>query len=169
MNNALRIPTRFVLAALLIAALAYSERAFATMPEFGSDGWYSWRVQAAATDAQRCCGTWSRGQLISSGCNLDTGRIAPGCADLEPSDELQIYALVENGEVTRIHTFSPQCRIETTRKIRDLGLIENGDSVARLKTYVAPGSLIIDDALAAITSHAGDEAFEFVEQLIFGG
>ncbi len=169
MNSAYRIPTRFVLAALLIAALAYSERASAAMPAFDADGWYTWRVQAAATNAQRCCGTWSRGKLISNGCNLDTGRVASGCADLEPSDELQIYALVEDGDVTAIRAFSPQCRIETTREIHDLGLIENGDSVARLKAYVAPGSSINEDALVAIASHAGDEALEFVEQLIFGG
>ena len=82
---------------------------------------------------------------------------------------MQIYALVEKGRVTRIRAFSPQCRIESTQQIHDLGLVENGDSVSRLKTYVTPGSPINDDALVAIVSHAGDEAFEFLDKLITGG
>ena len=169
MNSAYRIPTRFVLAALLIAAFAYGERASAAMPAFEADGWYTWRVQAATPDTLRCCGTWSAGKMISGGCNLDTGRTASGCGDFGPSDEVQIYALVVNGDVTRIHAFSPQCHVESEQQIRDLGVVANGDSVSRLKTYVAPDSSINDDALAAIASHAGDEAFDFFEQLITGG
>ena len=166
MNSTYRISTRLVLAALLIAALVHSERASAAMPEFDADGWYTWRVQAAQPDTLRCCGTWSGGRMISGGCNLDTGRTASGCADFGPSDEVQLYARVEKGHVTGIRAFSPQCRIESTRPMYDLGPVENGDSVSRLKTYVATGSSINDDALAAIASHAGVDAFEALRDAV---
>ena len=166
MNSAYRIPTRFVLAAFLIAAFAYSERASAAMPAFEADGWYTWRVQAAQPHIFRCCGTWSSGRMISGGCNLDTGQTAAGCGDFGPSNEVQIYALVENGDVTRVRAFSPQCRIESTQQLYDLGVVENGDSVSRLKAFIAPGRPINNDALAAIASHAGTDAFNVLRDAV---
>lgn len=166
MNGTYRIPTRAMLAGLLLVALVHGERVAAAMPAFDADGWYTWRVQAADTETVRCCGTWSSGRMISGGCNLDSNRVASGCSDFGPSDEVQIYALVEAGDVTRIHAFSPQCRVESDREIRDLGLVGNGDSVFRLKDFVKPGSSISDEALAAIAAHAGENAFNVLRNAV---
>ena len=165
MNSAFRIPTRVMLVALFVAVFVYVERARAAIQAFDDEGWYTWRVEAV-DDSTRCCGTWSGGRLVSRGCNLDTDKAVAGCGDLAPSDEVQVYVRVERGEVTSIRAFSPSCPIETASAMRDLGRIDNADSVTRLGDYVSPLSELNDEALAAIAAHAGPEAFTYLRNTI---
>ena len=168
MNNAFRIPTRLMLVALAVSVIVYAERATAAIPQFDSDGWYTWRVEAV-DDSVRCCGTWSSGRLVSRGCNLDTDGPVAGCGDLGASGEVQIYVRVADGTVTAIRALSPSCPVETEAELRDLGRIDNGESVAQLRRYVSQPGELSDAALAAVSSHAGPEAFTLLRDIIRDG
>ena len=149
--------------ALVIVVLTCTRWAGAAIPTLDTDGWYTWRVEAI-DNSTRCCGTWSGGRLVSRVCHLDTGKTVAGCAGLDATGEIQVYVRVERGEVTRVRAFSPTCPVETESKLRDLGRVDNRDSVLRLGSYVVPGSYLGDEALAAIAAHAGPEAFAFLRE-----
>jgi hypothetical protein len=158
-----RIPTWALLFGVLILATIYSE--VVAKPNFDNDGWHTWRVQAIDNSA-RCCGTWSRGKLTSSGCDLDTGRHTRGCDDVGTSDELQVYVHTEGGRITKIRALSPQCPATSEQEIHDLGVVSNADSVAWLSPYLRSGSDLGEDAISTIAAHAGPEAFAALRSLV---
>jgi hypothetical protein len=163
MSATSRIPTWALLFAVLILATIYSE--VVAKPNFDNDGWHTWRVQAI-DDSVRCCGTWSRGKLTSSGCDLDTGRHTRGCDDTGTSDELQVYVRTEGGRVTKIRALSPQCPATSEQEIHDLGVVSNADSVAWLSPYLRSGSDLGEYAISTIAAHAGPEAFAELRSLV---
>ena len=151
---------RAIMAAMLLVAVVDSQSKAAPLSELIDDGWHSWRVEDIDSDSVRCCFTWSQGKTIARGCNLDTGRMSVNHSDspAQATGELQIYAYTEVGDVTKIRALSPQCPVEAESEIRDLGLVENADSVSRLSAYVTPHSKLSEDAIAAIAGHSGDES-----------
>jgi hypothetical protein len=163
MSSTFRVPTWALLAGALLLAAIYSESAAA--PNFDADGWHTWRVQSV-DDSVRCCGIWTSGKLTSSGCNLDTGRSTRICDGLDTSDEMQIYVKTDAGKVVEIRAFSPQCPVESEDGIRDLGAVNNAESVAWLTPYIRSDSDLGEEAIAAIAGHAGSEAFAALRALL---
>lgn len=163
MNSTFRVPTWALLAGALLLAAIYSESAAA--PNFDTDGWHTWRVQSV-DDSLRCCGTWTSGKLMSSGCNLDTGRSTRICDGVATSDEVQIYVKTNAGKVVEIRAFSLQCPVESEDGIHDLGAVDNAESVAWLTPYIRSDSELGEEAIAAIAAHAGPEAFAALRTLL---
>jgi HEAT repeats len=168
MRMTLKSLIRAIVVFMFLVAVVDSESNAAPLPELSGDGWHSWRVKDIDSDSVRCCVTWSQGKAIARGCNLDTGRMSIIGSDspVQTTDELQIYAYTEAGNVTKIRALSPQCPVEAQSEIEDLGLIENADSVSWLTAYVTPHSKLSEDAIAAIARHAGDESFAVLRDTV---
>ncbi len=134
----------------------------------GDSGWYTWRVSTNNYDTRWCCAEWSRGRATPVTCNLDgSGRTyTSDSSGLRSSDEIQIYARLQRGKVTRIQTLSPHCAVETTTGIRDLGVVETSDSINWLQEQVTLRSAVAEDALLAISTHEEGPALQSLRRYI---
>jgi len=158
MNISIRTVPRTIALVLVLTAILYSEAIAASIPELREDGWHTWKVEAVDGDAIHCCTAWNQDRVIVRNCKHGGGGVSTTCNDPMGSDTLLIYARVEAGTVTGIHTLSEHCPIETELEVHDLGPVDNADSVAWLSAYVSPASVLSEDAIAAIAAHAGPEA-----------
>jgi hypothetical protein len=142
-----------VLAAFLIGA---------ELNGLGADGWYTWRVDAAEGHGNWCCVTWNAGKATSRACDLDGRGLSINKDDSRPgtTGEIQIYAWIESGKARRIRALSPQCPVNTTQGITDLGRIDTDDSLDWLSARVGRDSDITSDSLLAISAHAGKRAVD---------
>jgi len=132
----------------------------ADLPQPDSDGWYSWRVAVVESAPELCCFSWNNGVATQKRCNLD-GRNGGFSIDSEnpfPSDEVQIYALMDSGSPAKIRVLSSQCPVTSDSAITDLGIANVDESVDWLQQYISPHTNVSDDAITAIAMHAGDEA-----------
>ena len=134
----------------------------------GDSGWYTWRVTTNDYESRWCCADWSRGRALPVTCNLDgKGRsYTSDATGLVSSDEIQIYAQLHRGRVAQVHTLSPHCAVETKTEIRDLGLVDTGDSIDWLQRQVTLRSAVAEDALLAISTHEEAAALESLRRYI---
>lgn len=126
----------------------------------GDDGWYSWRVAAHRGVGEWCCAQWNMGQPAQTGCNLD-GRSASVSimdTDRHQADQMQVYALIDNGRPAELRTLSAQCPVTAGRAIADLGTVDTDTSLDWLQQFIEPRSKLTDDVLAAISVHEGARA-----------
>jgi hypothetical protein len=160
-------PTRragaIALMAIAVAIIA-SESAAAEVPDFSADGWHTWRVPAFESTGDWCCIEWYSGEARRTACDLDSNRVSYGSSDsiVDESGQIQIYALVQGGEATKIRALSSQCPVMTTTDIIDLGIVESNDSVKWLEQYVAPRTKMSTHALAEISIHDGPGPFDLL-------
>jgi HEAT repeat protein len=117
-----------------------------------------------------CC--WNNGGTVT--CNLEPGSnraaaAAPvsGPVRLDSGDLFFVFFRVEQGEVTRIRTFSEECPLDAGgRTIQWLSGVNPRDSVSTLATYAtASVRKTMDAALAAISMHADASALETLVKL----
>ncbi len=156
--------TRLQMLALIILSLFAGKPASADMPELRADGWYTWKVPAAADAPNWCCYSWSSGIAKEKMCDLDGGHRGFGSSDSDKGmgDELQIYALVDRGNITEIRPLSAQCPVKSNSTIVDLGLIDANDSIDRLAPFIGKDEDLSTEALAAIAAHAGDKSLHIL-------
>jgi hypothetical protein len=156
--------TRLQILALLILSLFVGKPASAEMPEFGADGWYTWRVPAAADAPNWCCYSWNSGVAREKICDLDGGHRGFSSSDSDKGmgDELQIYALVDRGKITEIRPLSAQCPVVSTSTIVDIGPVDASNSIDRLQPFIGKDEDLSTEALAAIAAHAGDESLQIL-------
>ena len=66
-----------------------------------NDGWHTWRVPAVESAPEMCCFSWSSGTVTRRGCDLDSrhGGFSTRSDGEYASDELQVYAFLDAGEV----------------------------------------------------------------------
>ena len=128
------------------------------------DGWVTWRVEAGQDVGHWCCSTWSAGKATSTTCRLDGGGLTMSSGDpgFQPTGEMQIYVKLEGGRATKIRTLSPQCPVEASNDISDLGLVETSDSLDWLGAHVGDNARLSSEALLAISAHAGPEATQWL-------
>lgn len=162
---------RVITAALALIAWPCAETVAATFDALDSDGVHTWRV-AAADDAPRwCCVRWMNHSAVECACDLDSRNVAYSAADeyVAPSEEMQIYAVIDSGETRRIRALSPQCAVTSRRDITDFGVVEVDESLAWLEDNITPTSSVTSDALAAIAVHEGAAALRFLVDMANAG
>ena len=81
-------------------------------------------------------------------------------------DLVSIYVRISAGTVAKIRVTTDECSVRILTPLKDLGVIPNAASVAWLLQQVDTGTRISEGALAAISAHAGDEAFTALTTLV---
>ena len=129
----------------------------AELTDIGADGWYTWTVDARPSVPVMCCFEWNRGIATLRGCDLDDHRGGFGSNDESPGADvgLQLYVQKEAGQVTGIRALSASCPVTASTGIRGVGPVTRGDSIAWLSSNVGPDEDLSDDAILAISMHAG--------------
>ncbi len=132
------------------------------------DGWHVWQVQGSEDGANTCCYRWRNGASSKQGCDLDGrhgGSITIGDCYID-GDQVSVYVRMAAGTVTKIRALTSDCPVTTSTPVNDMGVVSNGASVAWLLQHVDAGARISESALAAISAHAGDEAFSYFDRLL---
>lgn len=154
---------------LFLAALVHATSASAAdLDALGADGVYTWRVAAVDDAPAWCCMRWYSGSPVRESCDLDSGRSGYGTMDGFPRPDgfMQLYVVIENGDVERLRTLSPRCEVRSRREITNLGVVDVDESLAWLKTKLESNG---NDVLPAVAVHTGDKALGFLADMANGG
>ena len=134
-----------------------------------SDGWHAWQVVGSDSGTNACCYRWRDGSVSKQGCDLD-GRngnsITLGDCDLDSSGQVTVYVRIANGKVNKIRALAADCAVTTQTAVAPLGAVSSEASVAWLVKQVDAQSRVSEDAIAAISAHAGKEAFSALTRLV---
>ena len=151
-------------ATLVLVTSVACNAAFAEMPELAADGWHTWRVSATEIGADRCCFEWYSGEARRTACDLDSRHVSFGSSDsvVDESAMIQIYALVQDGGVSKIRALSSRCPVTTKTDVIDMGIVESDDSIRWLEKFVAPRTKLSTHALAAISVHGGTNSLNIL-------
>ena len=84
----------------------------------------------------------------------------------EDGDQVSVNVRIKAGKVTKIRALTSDCPVTTSTPVNDMAVVSNGASVAWLLQQVDAGARISESALAAISAHAGDEAFTALTTLV---
>jgi hypothetical protein len=124
------------------------------------DGWHTWRVAAHASAPEMCCFRWSNGNITRRGCDLDSrhGGFSTSSDGEYASDEVQVYALIDGGELKELRALSSSCPVSSDSDIVDLGPVTPDESLDWLEPFVEANGDHAGDALAAIAVHDGARA-----------
>jgi hypothetical protein len=157
------MPGMRVIALMLVTSVA-SDAASAEMPVLAADGWHTWRVSATEIGADRCCFEWYSGEARRTACDLDSRHVSFGSSDsvIDESAMIQIYALVQGGDVSKIRALSSQCPVTTNTDVIDMGIVESDDNIRWLERFVAPRTKMSTHALAAISVHGGTNSLNML-------
>lgn len=144
----------------------------------GGTTWVGYRAAMVAGPRRMCC----YDSITDAGASADMCRLehgggvtmttgassSPGGSRivLEPPTEFLVLARVENGSITRVRLFTPDCDLDTTGTslvwLRD---VKADDSIAWLSSLVARtgqdnewNKRVADPALSALSLHPGDRA-----------
>ena len=152
-----RTPHWFHMSMLMFTCLFATGNSLADFSQLEDDGWHTWRVEAIEDAPDWCCYTWNRGRVTGDGCELDGRNSGYGSSDDRrmQNSQMQIYALLKDGEISRIRALSPQCPVTTDSPVLDLGIVDADLSVRWLKDKIEPASRESSHALGAIAVHDG--------------
>ncbi len=142
------------------AVLLICSPAAAQLTGMADDGWHTWRVAAIESAPEICCFRWNMGKTSARGCHLDKGHggFSTNSDGNNATDELQVYALLDNGEVKELRALSSSCPVTADSAIADLGPVSPDTSAAWLEGRIETNDEIASDALAAIAFHSGSDA-----------
>lgn len=147
--------------ALLLGAFFAPTAPAATLDSLETDGWHTWRVEAAESAPAWCC--FSRdGQGAPRTCNLDRQSGYGNCNGAALNGFAQVYAKIESGETVELRVLGPGCTVEAEGGVTDHGDVEVDESFHWLSGLVKANSRVSEDALAAIAVHRGDAPIEFL-------
>jgi len=137
MSSPTRVRGLGVIALMVIACLG-NETIASSVLDITEDGWHTWRAPA-------------------------TGK--------SETPEIQIYVLVEAGRTSKISVPGSHCRMGANDEIvnaevNDLGSVSADDSIDWLRTHIKAESDIASDALAAISLHSGNYAFQVLADVV---
>ena len=110
--------------------------------------------------------TWTDGGAAEFAAPTDDGWHVWQVQGSEDSDQVSVYVRMKAGKVTKIRALTSDCPVTTSTPVNDMGVVSNGASVAWLLQQVDAGARISESALAAISAHAGDEAFTALTTLV---
>ena len=134
-------PTRVrglgVIAIMVVACLG-NETIASNVLDISEDGWYTWRAPAVKNSETR---------------------------------EIQIYVLIEAGQTSKISLPRWHCRTgnkleKINAETKDLGSVSADDSIDWLRQHIKAESDLASDALAAISQHAGNYAFQVLADVV---
>jgi len=164
-------PTRLrglgIIALMLIACLG-NETIASSVLDITKDGWHTWRAPAIENSRTMCCFSWTGSGARERICDLDRGHghYSSSKRIARYSGEIQVYVLIEAGQASKISVLSPQCEVMTKTEISDLGSISADDSIDWLRPYINAKSDVATDALAAISRHSGNYAFQVLAEVV---
>ena len=160
MRSLVTAPRRFLIIGFALMACLGSSNAAATITDIGTEGWYTWRVAATNNAPDWCCYEWNRGVAKNKSCDLDgkqsTFNSHSDVADF--IDQMQVYVLLDRGDVEKIRIVSAQCPVRTRTEIVDLGIVDADESVNWLGKSISPRSHLSAHSLAAISVHEGEKS-----------
>jgi hypothetical protein len=139
-------------AAILTIALLLSQAIGATIPAMSEDGWYRWQIEDPAGSHMYC---WRGRNSYTSKCDELT---VPGATF--------VYVHSRKGEIVDLRLSSAQCAIDLEADARDVGIIDNAESIAWLKALAEANTRSSEDATAAIAAHASEQALPVLISLI---
>ena len=145
---------------------AAQDTAFAAMQQ---DGWYRWQISTVHPAPDWCCHSWKSSQGERFGCDLDgrthgfssSGRSSANYAD----DLMDIYARMEQGRVSDLRAFSPDCPVRSGSVINDLGHLDVSRSLALLQSDALSKKSTSDQRMAVLAVHAGPEAGDILSRM----
>ena len=85
---------------------------------------------------------------------------------VEGTQELEIYAEIEDGRPTELIVTDWRCGNRHYPEAQDLGVIAASESIHWLRRFVDPWSDVSNEVLFAIAAHDADEAFEYIDDLL---
>jgi hypothetical protein len=149
---------------LIAVLLPLSSQVFADLSQMKQDGWHTWRVAATEGAPEWCCHAWHSGSVYASSCDLDGRQTGYGSAtdNQRIVDQMQIYAHLQEGQITKIRAFSTRCPVTANTDIVDLGFVATASSIAWLEKRLQPHTKLSTDALAAIAVHDGQESLNLL-------
>ena len=154
--------------AIVLLLAAWTDSSAAEFAALADDGWHVWHVQGTAGGANACCYRWRGSNIATQGCDLD-GRhgdaITLGDCDIS-GDQVSVYVRVDAGRVNKIRALMANCPVTTRTPVNDVGAVDNSASTTWLLGQIDANSRLADDALAAISAHAGDDAFVALRALL---
>jgi len=77
-----------------------------------------------------------------------------------------IYVQMKDGSVNKIEIHTSNCYERNRGPLTELGIVSNSASVAWLKTLLDSDTRVSEGAIAALSVHAGDEAFTVLTDLL---
>lgn len=124
------------------------------------NGWHTWRVPAVAAAPEICCFSWSSGTVTRRGCDLDGrhGGFSTRSDGEFASDEIQVYAMLDDGDVTEFRALSSSCPVTASTAVTDLGPVTTAESLGWIEQLAEPGNEHATEAIAAIAVHDGEQA-----------
>lgn len=164
MTGPMQTMLRMCVTALMLVTGVASNAISAEVPELTADGWHTWRVSTTEVGADQCCFEWYSGEARRTACDLDSRHVSFGSSDsvVDESAMIQIYALVQDGDVSKIRALSSQCPVTTKGDVIDMGVVESDDSIRWLERFVAPRTKMSTHALAAISVHGGTNSLNML-------
>jgi HEAT repeat protein len=169
------------------SAAAGLDREIRTLAARPGITWVGYRAPMVAGQRQMCCyDTIVDGNVVGAGvCRLESGSgVSMNTGDLrdrsgtrialEPATEFLVLARLENGAVTRVRTFTPDCDIDATgMSVVWLSDVKTDDSVAWLASLVsaAPDTgdgrdRVAKTAMTAIALHNAPAADRMLESFV---
>jgi hypothetical protein len=133
------------------------------------DGWYRWQIDAVQPAPDWCCHSWKSSQGGQAGCDLD--RRNQGFSSSRRSnanfanDVMDIYAHMEQGKISDLRAYSPDCLVRTDSNIDDLGHLDASRSLDLLQADGLSKKSLSDQRMAVLAVHAGPEAGEILSRM----
>ena len=167
MSGPIRVRGLGVIALMAIACLG-NETIASSVLDITEDGWHTWRVPSIENSQTFCCFSWTGSGARQRICDLDRGHgnYSSSSSIATHSGEIQVYALIEAGKASKISVLSPHCEVVASTEISDLGLVSADDSIDWLRPYITAKSDVASDALAAISRHSGNYAFQVLAEVV---
>ena len=160
MRGLIAEPRRLFIVGFTLMVCLGNSIAAAAITDIGSEGWYAWRVTATDNAPDWCCYEWNGGVAKKQSCDLD-GRQSAFNSHSDFADDveqMQVYVLLDGGDVEKIRVVSAQCPVRTRTEITDLGIVDARESVDWLEKSISPRSKLSTHALAAISVHEGEKS-----------
>ncbi|HKB09088.1 MAG TPA: HEAT repeat domain-containing protein [Vicinamibacterales bacterium] len=169
-----------------LSASAGLESAVRTVAARGAVTWIGYRAPMVAGQRNMCCYDTIADNTISGGqCRLESGSgVSMNTGDLrdrngtrialEPSTEFLVLARLENGSVSRVRTFTPDCDVDAGgMPVVWLSDVKADDSVAWLTTLVTASpdagerhDRVGKTAMTAIALHNAASADRALERFV---
>jgi len=167
MSGPIRVRGLGVIALMAIACLG-NETIASSVLDITEDGWHTWRVPSIENSQTFCCFSWTGSGARQRICDLDRGHgnYSSSSSIATHSGEIQVYALIEAGKASKISVLSPHCEVVASTEISDLGSVSADDSIDWLRPYITAKSDVASDALAAISRHSGNYAFQVLAEVV---
>lgn len=155
----------------VLAGACLSAPVQAQIGAMAGDGWHTWRVPAVASAPEICCFSWASGTVTRRGCDLDSrhGSFSTRSDGEYASDEIQVYALLEDGEVAALRALSSSCPVTASMPVNDLGPVTAAASLDWLDELVASDGDHVAQAIAAIAVHDSDQAGDMLRNAARSG